>query len=116
MTRRGTKKPGVAWYLNEWMAALGITRQVDLMERTGWTKATTSQLVNGSQTFSPSVLKAAAEGLGLEPFELLIPPARAMAFRRFYAEAKQVVDTGTEAATYQNIVEIAGHRRIAGEK
>jgi len=109
MARRGGKKPGVPWYLNEWMAALGIEKQVDLMERTGWSKATASQVVNGSQAFSPPILKAAAEGLGVEPFELLLPPERAMAIRRFYAEAKQVVATGAEVAP--QVVDLNAHRK-----
>lgn len=111
MARRGTKKPGVPWFLNEWMAALDISKQVDLMERTGWSKATASQLVNGTQVFSPAILKAASEGLGVEPFELLIPPERAMAMRRFYAEAKAVVETGGDSLAETTIVSLSDRKK-----
>lgn len=100
MARRGTIKPGVPWYLNEWMSFLKITRQVDLMKRTGWSKATASQLVNGEQTFSPSILKTASEAFGIEPFELLLPPDRALAMRQFYKGAIKVVETGASTPLY----------------
>lgn len=108
MARRGIPKGPVSWYINEWMAAVGIKTQAELGKLANWSKATTSQICNGKQDYSPAIIKAASEALGVEPFELLIPPERAMAFRRFYAEAKQVVETGADAAP--TVVDLANHR------
>lgn len=61
-----------------------------MMELTGWSKATMSQLYNGTQDYSPAILETAAAALGVEPFELLIPPERAMALRDFRRAARVI--------------------------
>ncbi len=53
-----------------------------MCELTGWSKATMSQLYSGTQDYSPKVVNDAARALSVEPFELLIPPERAMHMRR----------------------------------
>lgn len=50
-----------------------------------------SQLYNGQQDYSPEILNVAANALGVEPFELLMTPERAMAMRRLYADAVRIV-------------------------
>jgi transcriptional regulator with XRE-family HTH domain len=106
MARRGVPKGPVNWYLREWMAARGLDgrgAQARMMKLTGWSKATMSQLYNGKQDYSPQVLSEAARALNAEDFELLIPPDRAMALRRFQADALTIAShvppkesTGTE--------------------
>jgi transcriptional regulator with XRE-family HTH domain len=84
MARRGIPKGQVNWYLREWMEASGLSgrgAQTKMMELTGWSKATMSQLYNGEQDYSPKVVNDAAAALNAEPFELLLPPSRAMALR-----------------------------------
>jgi len=58
-----------------------------MMELTGWSKATMSQLFNGTQDYSPKILTEAAKALNVEPFELLMPPERAMSLRRMRESA-----------------------------
>lgn len=100
MARRGIPKGPVNWYLKEWMAASGLEgrgAQTRMMELTGWSKATMSQLFNGTQDYSPKVVNEAASALRVEPFELLMHPDRAMALRRFQASAQGVVTIAHDA-------------------
>jgi transcriptional regulator with XRE-family HTH domain len=90
MARRGIPKRQPNWYLREWMAAMGIKKQSEMMKRTGWSKATMSQLYNYKQDYSPAILEQAAVALGAERWELLMPPANAMALRGFRETAREV--------------------------
>lgn len=100
MARRGVPKGPVNWYLREWMDACGLKgrgAQARMMELTGWSKATMSQLYNGTQDYSPKVVNEAAMALSVEPYELLMPPQRAMAFRQFRSTAEQIVTVAHDA-------------------
>jgi transcriptional regulator with XRE-family HTH domain len=91
--RRGVPKQ-INWYLREWMEACGLDgrgAQAKMMKLTGWSKATMSQLFNGTQDYSPKIIKEAALALNVEEFELLMPPAKAMALRRYRESAAEVV-------------------------
>jgi hypothetical protein len=105
MARRGIPKGYVTWFLREWMAAKKIPKQADMMQLTGWSKATMSQLYNGTQDFSPKLLREAADALHIEPYELLLPPARAMSIREFQRQAFQVVESaGPAPATTADVI------------
>lgn len=95
MARRGKPKGLVPWYLPEWMAVAelkGRGAQTRMMELTGWSKATMSQLYNGGQDFSPKVLAEAAQALNCAPYELLMHPETAMAIRRLRQDALRIVE------------------------
>lgn len=99
MARRG-KPDGINWYLREWMdmafpQARG--RQAKMAELTGWSKATTSQLYNNTQDYSPKLVNEAAKALNAEPWELLMPPERAMAIRRIRSSAEEIVTLAHDA-------------------
>ena len=100
MARRGKPSGQLSWYLPEWMAARGLSgrgSQARMMELTGWSKATMSQLYNGTQDYNPKILAEAARALNAETFELLMPPERAMQMRRFQDSAiKLAAETQTE--------------------
>lgn len=85
MARRGVPER-INWYLPEWMDYLGV-KQADMVREAGWSKASASQLYNGVQDYSPKLVNEAAKVLNLEPFELLMRPEAAMAYRRHRAEA-----------------------------
>lgn len=94
MARRGVPKQPVRWFLREWMEAGGLVgrgSQTRMMELTGWSKATMSQLYNGTQDYSPAILEAAAVALHAEPWELLMHPDRARALRAFRQSAATIV-------------------------
>ncbi len=102
MARRGIPKGPPSWFLPEWMAAAaseGRGSQAKMIELTGWSRATMSQLYNGQQDFSPAILRAAAIALSAEPFELLIPPERAFAIRRAMASLREVASLVYESPT-----------------
>lgn len=73
------------------MAAVGLTKQSDMMKLTGWSKAKMSQLYNGQQDFNSEVLMEAAAALNCEPAELLMEPERAFAVRRLRETAAVIV-------------------------
>jgi transcriptional regulator with XRE-family HTH domain len=98
MARRGVPKQ-INWYLREWMDTLKVS-QAEMIRRTGWSKATTSQLYNNKQDYNPNLVNVAATALHLETFELLMRPERAMALRRQREAAIQLVrDSGQDTAT-----------------
>lgn len=80
MARRGIPTR-INWYLREWMDLLRVN-QAEMIRRTGWSKASASQLYNNKQDYSPKIVNEAAGALHVEPFELLMRPDRAMALRR----------------------------------
>lgn len=99
MARRG-KPDGINWYLREWMDMAFPNprgRQAKMSELTGWPKATTSQLYNNIQDYSPKLVNEAAEALKAEPWELLMPPERAMAIRRIRSTAEEIVTLAHDA-------------------
>jgi hypothetical protein len=93
MARRGVPTQ-INWYLREWMDMVFPEprgRQAKMMKLTGWSKATTSQLYNNTQDYSPKLVNEAALALSAEPWELLMPPEQAMAYRQLRASAEQIV-------------------------
>jgi transcriptional regulator with XRE-family HTH domain len=90
MARRGIPKGQVNWYLREWMDHLSV-KQTEMSKRTGWSKASASQLYNGVQDYSPNVVNEAAKALNVAGYELLMIPERAMALRRLRETALQIV-------------------------
>lgn len=89
MSRRGIPKTGANWFIKEWMDALGV-RQAEMCRRTGWSKASASQIYNGVQDYSPKIVREASQALNVRDWELLMPYDLAMAFRRFQSSAEQV--------------------------
>lgn len=74
------------WYLAEWLDSLHI-KQADLSRLTDWDKRKTSFLVSGKQPYKREDVNDAAFALNLQPFELLMPPERAMALRQLHASS-----------------------------
>jgi transcriptional regulator with XRE-family HTH domain len=89
MARRGIPKE-INWYLREWMDTLEVS-QAEMMRRTGWSKATASQLYNNKQDYNPKLVKQAAVALNVERWELLMTPAQAAAIRKAKAEQLTIV-------------------------
>jgi transcriptional regulator with XRE-family HTH domain len=100
MARRGIPKGRVNWYLREWMDACGLKgrgAQAKMCELTGWSKASMSQLYNGSQDYSPKIITEAARALKIAEYELLMHPDHAMALRRLQTSAQQIVSLAHDA-------------------
>lgn len=90
MGRRGVPNQ-INWYLKEWMDHLGVN-QAEMIRRTGWSKASASQLYNNVQDYSPKLVNEAADALKVAPYELLMRPEAAMALRRLRQDALRVVE------------------------
>jgi len=90
MTRRGVPKGKPHHFIREWMDYLKLN-QAFMIREAGWSKATASQIYNGTQDYSPSVLNSASHVFKVEPYELLMTPERAMAMRRLKESALQIV-------------------------
>lgn len=71
-------------------------KQARMMELTGWSKASTSQIYNGIQDYNPKLVKEAAVALNLQDYELLMHPDKAMALRRLQSSAEQIVQIAHE--------------------
>ncbi|WP_288016475.1 CI repressor [Microcystis phage Mae-JY04] len=74
------------WYLAEWLETLRL-KQADLARLTDWDKRKVSHLVSGKQPYRRDEVNEAAFALNIQPFELLMPPERAMALRQLYASS-----------------------------
>jgi len=74
------------WYLAEWLETLRL-KQADLSRLTDWDKRKVSHLVSGKQPYRRDEVNEAAFALNIQPFELLMPPERAMALRKVYSSS-----------------------------
>lgn len=81
------------WYLQEWLTHSGKI-QSSLVTELGWDKARANFLFHGKQPFKRSDLAAVAKWLNIEPYELLLPPDKALAIRRLYQSAQAIVAAG----------------------
>lgn len=70
------------WHLQEWMDAAG-KKQADLVRDLGWTRRKASEVYNGDQPYKRDMLNEVAAWLTLEPYELLLTPARAAQLKHF---------------------------------
>lgn len=72
MDRIGSKKP-LRWFLPEWRNHFNLTQE-QLAERIGTGKGQISKLETGAQRFNDKWIALCAEGLNIEPGDLLRDP------------------------------------------
>lgn len=70
------------WYIKEWMAHCK-KRQADLIRELGWQRRKASEVFNGDQAYKRETVNELSEWLGIEPYELLMPPSEALQLRQF---------------------------------
>ena len=85
---------GHRWYLREWCTFLGKI-QADTQRELGWPRAKASDLWNGKQRYTQETVDQVSVWLGVEPFELLMPPSEALAIRQLRNAARAIVDSST---------------------
>lgn len=78
-----------AWYIREWAQYRGFT-QAELARRAGWAKASAHAIWTGKTGYYEQLVSEAARVLDAAPYELLLPPAQAMAIRDLYDSAKRI--------------------------
>lgn len=69
------------WYLQEW-AKVADKRQADLVNDLGWLKNHAYRIWHGKQPYRRDIVNTVAAWLGIEPYELLMPPQEALQIRQ----------------------------------
>jgi len=82
------------WYLQDWMRHFGKI-QADLTKELGWDKSRANFLFHGKQPYKRERLNEVAAWLSVEPYELLMPPEKALAIRELYKTAERIVQGRT---------------------
>ncbi|MBO9380422.1 transcriptional regulator [Sphingomonas histidinilytica] len=91
-------KPGHDWYFNQWLAHFEKS-QADVVQALEWNKSKVSLFASGKQRYHRDDVNQLAAYLNLEPFELLLPPDRAMAIRRLRENAIRIAsDTASQTS------------------
>ena len=104
MPRKSSKSAGIRpeqpdWYLPQWMKTLEVSQAV-LAKACDWTPSTMHGIYHGRTSYYREIVNLIASKLRIQPYELLMSPEQAMAFRRFRASAQEVatlVDDAEEA-------------------
>lgn len=89
------------WYFNQWLTHCGKT-QANLVNDLGWNKSKASLFAKGEQRYHRDDINQLAAYLHLEPFELLLPPDRAMALRQYRASAEKIVTLASDGEAEQD--------------
>lgn len=88
MAKATKKQAKYDWYLHDWMRQAG-KRQVDLIKELDWPKATANKIWNG-QRYNRDLINELADWLHVQPYELLLPVAEAMAIRNMFHNAREI--------------------------
>lgn len=70
------------WYLQEWAQHAG-KKQADLVNDLGWLKNHAHRIWHGKQPYRRDIVNDVAKWLGIQPYELLMPPEQALQMRQF---------------------------------
>lgn len=94
MPRKSSKSQGVRpeqpdWYLPQWMDTLDVS-QAYLAEECGWAASTMHGIYHGRTSYYRDIVNLIASKLRIQPYELLMHPDTAMAYRQYLAGARQV--------------------------
>lgn len=84
------------WFLPEWMATLHVS-QAKLAKACDWTPSTMHGIYHGRTSYYREIVNLIAVKLNIEPFELLMPPERAMAIRRMQEAAVTIAHDAEKA-------------------
>lgn len=70
MGKRKKSEDEPRWFVREWLEFTG-KKQTDLMKKTGWSKGTVSDLVNGRERYNVDTLYAFSSVIGCPPGALI---------------------------------------------
>lgn len=99
------------WYFKQWLEHFG-KKQAEVVKDLDWNKSKASLMFNDKQRYHRDDVNELADYLHIEPFELLLPPERAMALRQYRASAEQIV---TLAHSTEDTTEVSREiRKSAG--
>lgn len=96
------------WYLREWMLERG-KRQVDMINELGWSKGKASEVAQGQQ-YTQALIDVLAPWLGVEPWELLLPPGLAKNIKLLRESAAAIVAESSAEFSTRGLNDIAPSR------
>lgn len=101
MPRKSAKDDGIKplqpdWYLPEWMRTLKVS-QAKLAKECDWTPSTMHGIYHGRTNYYRDIVNLIASKLKIHPYELLMPPELASAFKKFVTSAEEVSAAANEA-------------------
>ena len=79
------------WHLQAWMQYRG-KRQADLVKELGWAKGRANKFFHSQHPYRREVVNELARWLDIEPWELLMEPARALKIRRLTEAVSEIVN------------------------
>jgi hypothetical protein len=102
MAPRPRQKPegGKDWFLREWLVHLH-KKQAWIARDLDWDRGRVSKLYNGRQPYTRDDVNEISSWLGIEPFELLMSPPQAEAYRQL-RDAAALIVAGADAAKAAN--------------
>lgn len=86
------------WHLQEWMTHFE-KKQASLVNELGWHKGRANFVWHGKQQYSRALVNEISDWLGIEPFELLMPPEDAFRYRRIRETAIAMAAEEARAAS-----------------
>jgi hypothetical protein len=87
------------WYLQDWMTHLGKI-QASLVNELGWNKSRANLVWHARQQYTRATVNEVSTWLGIQPYELLMPPAEALQIRQVRDAAIAIAArVGAKAAT-----------------
>lgn len=86
------------WYLREWLQQSDPPlSQADMQRGMSWSKAKAHDVWHGQQ-YTQAMVDELSSWLNVRPFELLLPPAEAMAIRRMRESAVTIASSQPNVA------------------
>lgn len=82
------------WHLQDWLAHFE-KRQASLVNELGWDKARANFVYHGKQAYKRDLVNEISSWLGIEPYELLMPPSEALQLRQLRQAAFAIAATST---------------------
>jgi hypothetical protein len=83
------------WYLKQWLKHFG-KKQADVERDLEWNKSRVSLMARGMQPYDRDSVNEIAAYLNIEPYELLMHPDAANAYKQFLVQADRVSKTGEQ--------------------
>lgn len=79
------------WHLQAWMQHRG-KRQADLVKELGWAKGRANKFYHSQHPYRREVINELAAWLEIEPWELLMEPARALKIKRLTEAVTEIAN------------------------
>ena len=79
-------------------------KQAALVNELGWDKARANFIWHGRQPYRREIVNEVAQWLGIKPFELLMSPRTALAFRNLKSSAAMIVAEPESEFDFEDLI------------